>query len=310
MRVNHWRIVAAVLAAGSLSGCAAALIPMLAGGALATGVEGSDAGGSPQPQPARTAKADAALAPVSAPAVPLAPAPVATAPAKAGEAVGVSPAAKPAPVVTAPLAALQITSFDPAFARFADFALAATRPAGVQADDVAGPLSAMLADPVALDGERKPCSDQQALAVLIDLDPAGGQFNEPARLPDLPEHAAALAALREAGVAISWVSQRPITATGAIRSALEASGLDPRGQDVLVLARDPADRKQVLRETLAANSCIIAIAGDERADFDERFRYLRNPAAGARLETLIGEGPWFLIRNIFPPTSSTGTPTP
>jgi hypothetical protein len=146
--------------------------------------------------------------------------------------------------------------------------------------------------------------------VLIDLDPAGRAFAAPASLPALPEHIAALARLRAAKITIAWISQSPITETGAIRSALEGAGLDPRGQDVLVLAREPGGRKQALREALAETSCILAIGGDERTDFDERFRYLRDPAAGARLELLIGEGPWFLIRNIFSSTPSTGTPTP
>ncbi|NJK31325.1 MAG: hypothetical protein HC927_02305 [Deltaproteobacteria bacterium] len=51
-------------------------------------------------------------------------------------------------------------------------------------------------------------------------------------------------------------------------------------------------------ENLAATACIIAIAGDERADFDERYRYLRNPRAGAQLDLLIDDG-WFLIEPIF-----------
>jgi hypothetical protein len=321
MSFSHWRIVAAVMAAGTLSGCAAALIPVLAGGVLATNVDSTDnrpaaentvrpTAAAPAPLASQGPQSAASQAPV--PSIEVGPperAAMATVP-------QAPPPPRPAPVVTAPLAALQLTSFDPAFARFAEFALAAARSA--EADAPASPasqaeprlLSALLADPVELDGARLACVQEQAPVVVIDLDPAGARFTEPASLPDLPEHAAALAALREAGVAIAWISQSPITQTGAIRSALEGAGLDPRGQDVLVLARDPADRKQVLRDTLAANSCIVAIAGDERADFDERFRYLRNPAAGARLETLIGDGPWFLIRNIFSSTPNSGTPTP
>ena len=44
----------------------------------------------------------------------------------------------------------------------------------------------------------------------------------------------------------------------------------------------------------AAEFCVVALAGDERADFDELFQYLKNPAAAAPLEALIGKG-WFLI---------------
>ena len=68
----------------------------------------------------------------------------------------------------------------------------------------------------------------------------------------------------------------------------------PRGQDIISLRRDEADTKQQRRDNLAGITCIVAIAGDERPDFDERFKYLRNPEAGAGIEPLIGDG-WFLI---------------
>jgi len=292
MGLRHGRMAAVMLGASALSGCAAALIPVLASGALATT---SDTGTArPEtaalPAPARPASVTVSLPGTSSP------------PAAAIN----SPVPAPAPIITAPLAALQLTSFDPAFARLADYALAEAR----RAASGTPPISAMLADPVALDGARHPCREDQTAVVVIDLDPAGGAFAVPASLPDLPEHAAALAAMRAAGIAIAWISQGPITQTGAIRTALEGAGLDPRGTDILMLPRNPEDRKQVLRDALASNACILAIGGDERTDFDERFGYLRDPAAGARLETLIGEGPWFLIRNIFPSTPSTGTPAP
>jgi hypothetical protein len=105
--------------------------------------------------------------------------------------------------------------------------------------------------------------------------------------------------LREAGVKIAWLSDLPVAEIGAVRTALEIAGLDLRGEDIVSLRRDPEDRKQARKESLAATSCIIAIAGDAKPDFDERFQYLRNPEAGAALETAIGDG-WFLIDPIFP----------
>ena len=293
-----WRVGTAVLAASALSGCAAALVPLLAGGAALSGADRADESAAPV-SATRPASVEVALpgngepppAPPAAPAPAPAPAPV--------------PVPVPIPAGT-PLAALQLTTFDPAFARFAAFASAAVRG---QDPDVL-PLSALLADPVALDGARAPCLPDQTPMVVIDLDPAGGVFSPPTTITPLPEHAAALAELRDGGMAIAWISAASLTMTGPIRSALEGAGLDPRGQDLLALASDPSDRKQVLRERLGARACLLAIAGDERADFDERFRYLRNPSAGARLETLIGDGPWFLIRNIFSSTPSIGTSAP
>ena len=79
-----------------------------------------------------------------------------------------------------------------------------------------------------------------------------------------------------------------------MRKALIAAGLDPAGRDELVLLRYPQERKQTRLEDFAAEFCVVALAGDERADFDELFQYLKNPAAAAPLEALIGKG-WFLI---------------
>ncbi|MCU0947045.1 MAG: hypothetical protein MUF47_02160 [Porphyrobacter sp.] len=293
-----WRVGTAVLAASALSGCAAALVPLLAGGAALSGADRADESAAPV-SATQTASVKVALPgngepPPAPPAAPVPePAPL--------------PLPVPVPIAAdTPLAALQLTTFDPAFSRFAAFASAAVRG---QDPDVL-PLSALLADPVALDGARARCLSDQTPVVVIDLDPADSVFTPPITITPLPEHAAALAELRDAGITIAWISAASLTTTGPIRSALEGAGLDPRGQDLLALASVPSDRKQVLRERLGAKACLLAIAGDERADFDERFRYLRNPSAGARLETLIGDGPWFLIRNIFSSTPSIGTSAP
>ena len=299
-----WRVGTAVIAASALSGCAAALIPALAGGAALSRADRAEDPAAPA-SAAPPARVEVALPGVSERALPPSAAPSAASPATvSGPAMPVSAMAR------APLERLPLTTFDPAFARFAAFAKAAA--ADEDTDTV--PLSALLADPVALDGVRAPCLPDQAPVVVIDLDPADGVFSPVPGATSLPEHAAALADMRAAGIAIAWISAASLMTTGPIRSALEGAGLDPRGQDILALARDPADRKQVLRERLGANACVLAIAGDERADFDERFRYLRDPSVGARLDALIGAGPWFLIRPLFasqsPTLSSTGNPTP
>ena len=99
---------------------------------------------------------------------------------------------------------------------------------------------------------------------------------------------------REAGLEIAWLSDMTTEQSRTLRTALERSGLDPRGEDIISLSRDAADSKQKRKDNLAGITCIVAIAGDERADFDERFKYLRSPEAGAELEPLIGDG-WFMI---------------
>lgn len=162
-----------------------------------------------------------------------------------------------------------------------------------------GPLSAMLSDPVALDGQRRRCTADQQPVAVIDLDPKGGIVTLPANPTTQTGLALGLAVLREAGVAIAWVSDMSADESGALRTALELSGLDPRGEDIISLRREEGDRKFQRITNLAASACIIAIAGDERADFDERFIYLRSPEAGAGLEPVIGDG-WFLVDPVFP----------
>jgi hypothetical protein len=235
-------------------------------------------------------------APAPAPAIivpPPSPAPVRTPPppaAAAPVAVAAAPIAVPPPVTSYPDPDRPLTPGQSTFARFVRYIDASARGAVGGADL----NSAMLSDPIALDGKRRRCAVGEQLVALIDLDPTGGLFAPPATPEKQPGLALGLAMLRTAGVEIAWMSDLPVSQSGALRTALEGSGLDPRGQDIISLRRDEADTKQQRRDNLAGITCIVAIAGDERPDFDERFKYLRNPEAGAGIEPLIGDG-WFLI---------------
>ncbi|MBU7579848.1 MAG: hypothetical protein KAF27_05175 [Porphyrobacter sp.] len=180
------------------------------------------------------------------------------------------------------------------FARFVRYGYASAR-AAAAGEELP---SAVLADPVALDGKRRRCAKGEQLVAMIDLDPAGGQFVPPAAPAADPGLAIGLAVLRDAGVEIAWLSDLSTDQSGALRTALEQSGLDPRGQDIISLRREGGDGKQARRDNLSGIACIIAIAGDERPDFDERFKYLLNPEAGSGIEPLIGDG-WFLIPSLF-----------
>lgn len=322
-----------LMAGTSLSGCVAAAIPALAGSAVFGSRVANDgeeapaeAAAAPAPAPAATpapapvvtpAPAPAPLVvkpaptPVPAPAPKPAPVPpvVAVAPPPAPAPVPApvakpaptpAPAPAPAPVAAAPTRVPALPSYpDPArplapeqanFARFVRYVLASAQ----QASGGADLPSAMLSDPVALDGKRRRCAVGEQLVAVIDLDPAGGIFAPPASPAKLPGLALGLAVMREAGVEIAWVSDLSTTQSGALRTALEQSGLDPRGQDIISLRRDDGDAKDQRRTNLAGIACVIAIAGDERPDFDTRFKYLRNAEAGAGIEPLIGDG-WFLI---------------
>lgn len=245
----------------------------------------------PRPAPIRVAPP----APVIAASPPPAPSAVVTAPAPPPAAPAVSaaaaPTAVPPPAAAYPDPDRPLAPGQATFARFVRYAEASSRGAMSGADL----SSAMLSDPVALDGKRRRCAVGEQLVALIDLDPAGGVFAPPSSTAPQPGVALGLALLRDAGVEIAWLTDLPVSQSGGLRTALEQSGLDPRGQDIISLRRDEADTKAKRRDNLAGITCIIAIAGDERADFDERFKYLRNPEAGAGLEPLIGDG-WFLIQ--------------
>lgn len=291
---------ALVLMAGlSLSGCVAAVIPALAGSTV-VGSRVLDEGDKGEAKPA--VAPIAAAMPAPAPAQNPAPAPARSAPviAPAPSPVTAAPRPAPAPAPIIPAAIAPPVSYpDPArplapeqanFARFVRFTQAAARQAAGGADLP----SAQLADPVALDGKRRRCAVGEQLVAVIDLDPAGGTFVAPARPASEPGLALGLAVLRDAGVEIAWMSDLATDQSGALRAALEQSGLDPRGQDIISLRREESDTKEQRRTSLGAITCIVAIAGDERPDFDTRFKYLRNPEAGAAIEGLIGDG-WFLI---------------
>ena len=131
-------------------------------------------------------------------------------------------------------------------------------------------------------------------AVLIDLDPDTRPFVPEAASAPSPALVEGLARLREAGVAVVWISALPASYVSGVGEVLRASGLDPEGRDPLLLARTRDDRKQVLREDAARDVCVVALAGDRKADFDELFDYLRDPTSAVGLDSLLGEG-WFIV---------------
>lgn len=317
MRGKLWAAALALLAGTSLSGCVAVAIPALAGSAVVGSrvIEGDDvdapattaaapapvAASSPMPAPAPAPAPRTTPAPAPTPAMTPAPPPAAIArPTPAPTPARTAPLAAPASTVPSASALSAAQAYpDPAnpitpdqfsFARFVRYSQAVALQAGAGEPQ----LSAMLSDPVALDGQRRQCAAGEQQIALIDLDPAGSVFSPPANPSTQTGLALGLAVLRDAGVEIAWLSDLSVDQSGAVRTALERSGLDPRGEDIISLRRDETNSKQERKQNLAGIACVIAIAGDERPDFDERFKYLRTPEAGAGLEPVIGNG-WFLI---------------
>lgn len=155
-----------------------------------------------------------------------------------------------------------------------------------------GRISAVLSDPSDLDTARADCGSR-APAVFVDLDPGRGTFDPLAPGQADPGLGKVLQDLRAKNVAVVWLSRLGDNFAAAARAALAQGGLDPEGRDTLVLMRDIGERKQTRRDAIAQALCPVAILGDERADFDELYLYLKNPDSALALDATIGKG-WFL----------------
>ena len=167
--------------------------------------------------------------------------------------------------------------------------------------------SALLVAPAALKPDMQPCAMSQP-ALLIDLDPGDAPLDPDASYLDNPALASVLTQLRASDVSIHWLSSNSAAEAGAIRSLLAKTGLDEEGRDELVLMRYPDDRKQTRRRAIGATHCLVAIAGEERRDFDELYAFLKERDAAVALESLIGDG-WFLIPAALQPALQPDTRT-
>lgn len=137
--------------------------------------------------------------------------------------------------------------------------------------------------------------DGKPLAVVIDLDDVTGRDWIKAdtlyRQNGLIE---VLHSLRTAEISVIWLSDQPVATSERISAILNDAGFSQsESDDFLFLDRGAEDRKQVRRWDAARNYCIVAMAGDDRADFDELYAYLRDPDGAITLETMFGNG-WFL----------------
>jgi hypothetical protein len=154
--------------------------------------------------------------------------------------------------------------------------------------------SALLAPGAAarLAEQRLACPERHP-AVIVDLDNGPATFVPEGEIAASPGLAESLARLREADIVVLWLARTDANRVREVADALVLSGLDPTGRDPLLLIRNPDDRKQTLRLEANLDVCVIAIAGDTRADFDELFDYLRDPDLALGFEGMIGSG-WFL----------------
>lgn len=269
-------LIALIGAAGMLSGCIAAAIPIAATGVL---------GGSEVLGDDKEEEISAAREPVVQPVAPVT---------SGVTAPGISTAATVAEVgreeeavaleeapVTAPPLPTALEGADP----YADM-LAAV--AAKLSEDEGERRSALLADPASLQPERLACPAGSPNGVIIDLDAADEAAGR--AQASLAETARAL---RARGVTIFWLSGQPESAIVQLRTRMVQSGLDADAQDSILLLPE-GHRKQELRQATAEQFCILAIAGDRRGDFDELYDYVRDADRALALEPLIGEA-WFLV---------------
>jgi hypothetical protein len=172
-----------------------------------------------------------------------------------------------------------------------------------QPESGARPASALLVQPPDITTPKRTACSALVPAVVIDLD-EGSEAFAPERLARAPaEVAAGLARLRQASVVVLWISRLPASRAADVARALRTAGFDPQGRDQLLLIRNGDDRKQALRQDASEDVCVVAVAGDQRSDFDELYDYLRNPETAFALDSMIGQG-WFLVPSLSAPTSA------
>jgi len=270
---GHQLMRACVLisAALMLQGCLVAAIPMVAGGALASRDVINENRDNSAPAPGPAAR------PATPPAEPTT--------ADAMLAANSEPATKqpePTQTSTPPVRGHAASS---AYTSFASYALMQAALADGEAQ------SAVLENPGALDGARAQCA-KAPIAVLIDLDPAGKMLALEGAMQLDPAFSSQLELLRRQDVTIGWISQRLVINAERIRTKLAGAGLDPLGEDVLLLPSFDQSKQQ-RRHAFGQDHCLVAIAGDEQTDFDELFGYLKNPDAALRLNSLRDAG-WFI----------------
>ncbi|HQS97835.1 MAG: hypothetical protein B7X92_12840 [Novosphingobium sp. 17-62-9] len=288
------------LAATQLSGCAAAaLVPLMAGGTL-TGKAVADQANdvTPETAPMVIVGKGTSNLPVTSPAQALSP-PASVAPTNPTAPAGTSdlallaaPAALPASDSVSASDVVPVDVTASGFVAMTAFVLSAAD----GSKPTVGRRSALLDQSSLVSVPKtKTCADQRG-ALVIDLDPGDNVFDLNDPPSPAPELADMLRTIRGTGTAVVWIASLPDSSSKRISTILKATGLDPLGIDPLLLLRRTETRKQQILLRADADWCVLAIAGDRKADFDEVFDYLRNPdgPVAVALEQYIGSG-WFLV---------------
>ena len=105
---------------------------------------------------------------------------------------------------------------------------------------------------------------------------------------------AALDRLRAAHIAILWMTDAPFDDDQAIYAELSRLGLNPDGHDPVYARMMAGDSKAARQREVAAHYCVLAVAGDSRADMVEGYYFLRSPDLPRAVEGNWGAG-WFVL---------------
>jgi hypothetical protein len=263
-------VLGLIVAALPLQGCVAAVLPIAAAGMI----------GKTQVDKAqdRAKEAEASFDAGAPPVVIVGGQP---------EAVPATPAADSAGVMT-PLDRLDRSGITNAYLPFARYAVdqAARQQRGGTV------RSAVLVDQVSLLDPKTLSCDGKPMLAVIDVDVA----------PDTPAEmdverqsgfAAILETMRESEIRIAWLADADEAQLKPILDLLR-EGEEPvmRDADLMLFGQPGGYRKQERRWQLARDHCVVAIAGDRKADFDELYEYLRDQSYAIRLEAFMGKG-WF-----------------
>jgi hypothetical protein len=263
-------ILGLIVAALALNGCVAAVLPIAAAGVI--GKKQIDKGR------ARAKQAEASFDPQAVPIVTVGEEP---------EARQSPPPADPAGVLN-PLDRLDRSDITNAYLPFARYAI--DQAARQQHGEAV--RSAVLVDQVSLTTPKTLSCDAKPMLAVIDVDVAPGT---PAEM-DVERQsgfAAILETMRESGIRIAWLADADEARLKPILDLLR-EGDEPvlRDADLMLFGQPGGYRKQERRWQLARDHCVVAIAGDRKADFDELYDFLRDQSYAIRLEAFMGKG-WF-----------------
>ncbi len=252
-----------------LNGCVAAILPIAAAGMMGK-KQLDDAN-----KRARAAEASLDQAP--------APPPV--------QAAAAIPPALPAPDTLgtlSPLDRLNQSGISNAYLPFARYSITMAEKAR-RGESI---FSAILVDKVSLASPKTlPCFDKPMLAI-IDLDLAPGTPSE-MEIERQTGLSSLIETMRESGIRIAWLAEAGEDQLAPMLDLLR-SGDDAvlRDADLLFFGHSQGFRKQERRWQLARDHCVVAIAGDQKSDFDELYDFLREPNYAIRLDAFMGRG-WF-----------------